>query len=699
MDNQKYPEKDWHYEIGDQQKLDVSRFFQEGSNYTSPYSVGSEHYCMIDSGKNILCGGLNDQGQLGLQDPSLISTSVDYSTFGAPSSLSSGHSHTCSISSRSLVVCWGSNEFGQSSGWVLPGLSVPPVMINLGNRPVVSLSSGFGHTCALTIGGEIWCWGAFITSSIIDEIFFFPEPTIVSSSIENRFVSISSGPNHVCASTDKRDTYCWGSNEFGQIDISDNSSFFSAPREVMTGKRVSALAMGERFSCFLEIDTSLHCLGEVPIHSDEIDFLENNTIGPVIISSNNSSFCTIDYQSHVHCTGESIEIPSEVSSISLGSTIFCFVRVNNSTLECNLSNYATVTTDSIGTLINFDSDFDDDGFPNHVDDFPLNSELYRFCNTGTFSNGNGGCKSTQSGHFTSSGNMIAETPCEPGYFQPNPGQEHCLEAEPGNFVEGGGSAQQSPCPPGTFSPESGASDPSVCTPVQPGNYSLAGSSEPLPCLPGTYQPEPGQVDCIIPPDGAFVPDIGSSEYLICKNGTYRNSVELWFGDRCLLSPPGYFSGSGASLPSPCPSGTYSEDWQSESIDACNKTPPGFYTENSGERMPIPCPTGTFQPNAGMSSCILSPKDHFVPGTGSVEPTHCSSDGITLTNGAKSSIACIHDQDSDGIIDREDNYPLLSGNGIFDSVFISIIFSNFIAIVVILENRLRGLGYGKYGIEN
>ena len=130
--------------------------------------------------------------------------------------------------------------------------------------------------------------------------------------------------------------------------------------------------MGGGFSCFLEIDSSLQCLGDVPRFSEEIDFFGKSTIEAVIISSNDSSFCTIDYHGNVYCTGETIGIPSQISSISLGSTIYCFVRVNSSMLECDASNYSTGKTDLIGQLKNFDSDFDDDGFPSHVDDFPRN---------------------------------------------------------------------------------------------------------------------------------------------------------------------------------------------------------------------------------------------------------------------------------------------------------------------------------------
>ena len=94
------------------------------------------------------------------------------------------------------MVCWGSNEFGQSSGGLSRDVSMPPVMINLESGQW----SHFPQGCSFaTMGGDL-VLGGFILPSIFDEIFFYQDPQKFLLQFK-KICSISSGPNHVCAST------------------------------------------------------------------------------------------------------------------------------------------------------------------------------------------------------------------------------------------------------------------------------------------------------------------------------------------------------------------------------------------------------------------------------------------------------------------------------------------------------------------
>lgn len=88
----------------------------------------------------------------------MISTSTSQQ-----SRLAVGTAHTCAIKVNNKVLCWGSN----SSGQIGDGSSLPrrtrPVTINNGalqNKPVISVTAGFAHTCALTGQGRVACGGA-----------------------------------------------------------------------------------------------------------------------------------------------------------------------------------------------------------------------------------------------------------------------------------------------------------------------------------------------------------------------------------------------------------------------------------------------------------------------------------------------------------------------------------------------------------
>jgi alpha-tubulin suppressor-like RCC1 family protein len=50
------------------------------------------------------------------------------------------------LSADGKVTCWGDNSFGQTT---------PP------NQTFAQLSAGDLHTCALSVGGQLWCWGLY----------------------------------------------------------------------------------------------------------------------------------------------------------------------------------------------------------------------------------------------------------------------------------------------------------------------------------------------------------------------------------------------------------------------------------------------------------------------------------------------------------------------------------------------------------
>ena len=76
-----------------------------------------------------------------------------------------------------------------------------------------SVSIGAHHACALTIKGELYCWGeadfgatAALTSSTT--------PTKVGTST---WTKISAGAFYTCGLSDDK-IYCWGDNSEGQVD-------------------------------------------------------------------------------------------------------------------------------------------------------------------------------------------------------------------------------------------------------------------------------------------------------------------------------------------------------------------------------------------------------------------------------------------------------------------------------------------------
>jgi alpha-tubulin suppressor-like RCC1 family protein len=82
--------------------------------------------------------------------------------------LSAGDLHTCVLTSGGGVECWGINVYGQLGGetnlFLVPIGTKPPAVVNvIGLTSGVStIDAGGNHTCALTLGGGVKCWGKII---------------------------------------------------------------------------------------------------------------------------------------------------------------------------------------------------------------------------------------------------------------------------------------------------------------------------------------------------------------------------------------------------------------------------------------------------------------------------------------------------------------------------------------------------------
>src|SRR5947199_5813563 len=140
-------------------------------------------------------------------------------------SLSAGGSHTCGLSTEGRTYCWGSNTFAQLGGGpstLLESHFYPAVVA--GDVAFMAVSAGGLHTCALDASGTAYCWGANQYGQL--GIGSDPAPercrstpcastaTAVSGALQFRV--ITAGWGHTCALSRSGDVYCWGDNRHGE---------------------------------------------------------------------------------------------------------------------------------------------------------------------------------------------------------------------------------------------------------------------------------------------------------------------------------------------------------------------------------------------------------------------------------------------------------------------------------------------------
>ncbi len=127
-------------------------------------SAGGASFYALQPDGTVLSWGDNSQGQLGDGTTTASPTKTTQVSGLTDAVLVKGALQgACAIRRNGSIVCWGDNTQGQlGDGTTTPALT--PVAVNGLPEPAVSISSctwGIcNFTCAVTVGGHVWCWGA-----------------------------------------------------------------------------------------------------------------------------------------------------------------------------------------------------------------------------------------------------------------------------------------------------------------------------------------------------------------------------------------------------------------------------------------------------------------------------------------------------------------------------------------------------------
>ncbi len=230
-----------------------------GLSGVSAISAGSNHTCALLDGGGVKCWGDNFFGQLGNGSKGdRQSSPVDVLDLaGVAAITSAGLDYTCALLQGGGVKCWG-------DGFSYTTAALTPVDIAGLASGATQIETDAQHACALTSAGGVKCWGNDGNGQLGDGN---PDPTR-SRAVALDAAGLSQGTRsvavgdfyHTCAVTAGETVRCWGFNSHGQVG--DNTlAERHTPVDVVGITDALSVSLGGQDSCAVTKSGGVKCWG------------------------------------------------------------------------------------------------------------------------------------------------------------------------------------------------------------------------------------------------------------------------------------------------------------------------------------------------------------------------------------------------------------------------------------------------------
>lgn len=260
-----------------------------GTNFTCAWTTSGEVYCF----------GVGHHGQLGYdaEDRCSDANLAYLSCSSTPRKVglrdvvqvAAGASHACALGREGSVHCWGAGEYGQlgsaptgscivtnpRSSWSVP-CSRWPVEVP-GIEGAKQLAAGYDHTCAVTTGGRVRCWGNNALGQLGPRQGTYDCPragapcTYRAGSVSgvSDAVGVVAGHWFTCAWRADGTATCWGDDSRGQLGAAPGprctdgtyAACARAPTLVSNLADVAGMCAGTHNACAVHRDGGVSCWG------------------------------------------------------------------------------------------------------------------------------------------------------------------------------------------------------------------------------------------------------------------------------------------------------------------------------------------------------------------------------------------------------------------------------------------------------
>jgi alpha-tubulin suppressor-like RCC1 family protein len=240
--------------------------------------------------------------------------------------LAAGHGHTCAISGGGGVQCWGGNSGGQLGDGTRTDRSTPVAATGVPVGPA-AIAAGGSQTCVSFSGGYDWCWGDVDGRRVVPPYVPFSEPS----------TAVAAGSHHICGLTTAGGVRCRGQNHLGQLGDGTTTERNGPVQVVGLSSGIIAITAGASHTCALTSAGGVLCWG-FNVSGQLGNGTTTNSSTPVPVSGLSSGVIALDADTYYTCaltsaggvlcwglglgesTGTGHLVPVPVSGLSTGIT-------------------------------------------------------------------------------------------------------------------------------------------------------------------------------------------------------------------------------------------------------------------------------------------------------------------------------------------------------------------------------------------
>jgi alpha-tubulin suppressor-like RCC1 family protein len=225
--------------------------------------AAASHACAIVGSGEVSCWGSNSNGQLG--DGTRSGKLVPTPTAVIPEpvvEVSAGGSETCARTASGGAWCWGDNSFGQiGDGSVLTARLVPTKVVGL-PEPILQVVVGELQACAVTVSGGAWCWGHNLNGKLGDGTTTARSTPVPVVGLPEPVTQIDASYSHTCARTVSGGAWCWGANTAGALGDGTTTNRLTPVQVTGLPGPITAISVGEAHTCARTVAGAAWCWGQ-----------------------------------------------------------------------------------------------------------------------------------------------------------------------------------------------------------------------------------------------------------------------------------------------------------------------------------------------------------------------------------------------------------------------------------------------------